>query len=266
MSNTTDLATINAPPELRESVSACVLWSQNNVIMTAPDFQATGEHLKEIKSRQKAADAFFDGPIRSAFELHKTLVARKRVITDPLAQSEKIDKQKILVFQQAEAAKAEAERRKLQALADEVARKEREKAEQEAAKQRAIEAEQRAKAEAARQAALQASEAERKKLLAEAEVAERKASAAAVKVEAKTEQAAASIAPVVQVASVAQKVAGVTTVKVWKWRVTDETLVPRSFLVLDEAKLTKYARAMRNGVPVAGIEFYSEDSLSSRGA
>ncbi len=193
------------------------------------------------------------------------LVGRKKIITEPLAMSERIDKQKMLTFQQAEAAKAEAERRRLQAIADEQARKEREKAEQEAAKQRAIEAEARAKAEAARLAAEQASAAERKKLLAAAEAAERKAAAAAVKVEAQTEQAAMAVAPVVAVATVAPKVQGVTTKKVWKYRIIDPLKIPRDYLMVDEQKLSAFARAMKGGVNIPGVELYAEDSLSSKG-
>lgn len=261
----TDLATIDAPPELRESVSACVKWSQDNAIATADDFRDTGDHLKQIKARQKQADEFFDPAIKQAHELHKMLVGRKKIITEPLAESERIDKQKMLGYQRAEAEKAEAERRRLQAIADEAARKERERAEQEAARQRQIEAEARAKADAARVAAEQANAAERKKLLAEAEAADRKAAAAAVKVEARSEQAAAAVAPVVHVATVAPKVAGVTNKKVWRFQILDKSLVPDAFKIVDETALGAYARAMKEGACVAGVRFYSEDSLSSKG-
>lgn len=258
-----DLATIDAPPELRESVAECVQWSNDHAIEKPSDFTETAEHLKQIKTRQKQADDFFDPPIAQAFQLHRMLVARKRIITDPLAASEKTDKQKMLAFQQAEQAKAEEIRRKLQAEADERARRERERAEQEAAKQRQIEAEARAKAEQARREAEQASAEERKRLLAQAEAADRKAAAAAVKVEAKEEQAQAVIAPVVHVQSSSPAVKGIATKKVWKYRIVDASKVPFEYMMVDDSKLSAFARAMKGTVPIAGVEFYSEDSLSS---
>lgn len=259
----TELATIDAPIELRESVAECVQWSNDNIIEGPALFQAFGEHLKQIKTRQKQADDFFDPPIKQAHELHKMLVGRKKLITDPLATSERIDKQKMLAYQQAEQQKAESERRRLQAIADEQARKEREKAEQEAARQRQIEAEQRAKAEQARLAAQEADAAERKKLLAEAEAADRKAAAAAIKVETQVENAAVVTAPVIQVATAAPTVKGIATKRVWKYRISDASKIPREYMIPDDAKLSGMARALKGSVPIAGVEFFSEESLSS---
>lgn len=262
---TTELSTIDAPDELRESVAACITWSESNEIATAEDYQFTGEHLKQIKSQQKEADAFFDPPIKQAFDLHRMLVGRKKLVTEPLSQSEAIDKRKMLAYSQEQQRKADEERRKLQAAADEKARKERERAEQEAERQRQIEAENRRKAEESRLAAEQATEAERKRLLDEAEAAERRANAAAVKVEAKQEIAATAVAPVVAVATAAPKIAGVSTKKVWKFRVVNASLVPDDFKLIDEKKLGAYAKAMKEGAKVAGVEFYADDSLSASG-
>ncbi len=261
-----DLATIDAPPELRESVSACVKWSNDNSIATQADYQTTGEHLKQLKTQQKKADEFFDPVIKAAHETHKMLVSRKRLITDPLTQAEAVDKRKMLTFQQEEQRKADIERQRLQAIADEKARREREIAEQAAAKQRQIEAEARATAEAARLSAEKATEAERKSLLAMADAADRKANAAAVKVEAKETQAAAAVAPVIQVQATDTKMKGVNTLTVWKFRITDASLVPRDYLMVDEVKLTKFAKAMKDGVKIPGVEFYPEQAISSRGA
>lgn len=268
----TELATIDAPAELRESVAACVQWSNSNCIESAEAFQITGEHLKQIKSRQKQADEFFDPPIKQAYDLHKMLVARKKLITDPLITSERTDKSKMLAYQQAEAEKAEAERRRLQAIADEKARKERERAEQEAQKQRQIEAEARAKAEGARKAAEEADAAEKRRLLAEADAAERKANAAAVKVEAKQEQAAQVAAPVVHVATVAPVVKGIATKKVWKAEIVDrEALLNficannrHDLIIVNDKVLDAFAKSMREGAKVPGVKFFASESISSR--
>lgn len=145
----TDLEKIDAPPELRQTVAACVKWSQENIIADNGGYQATADHLQEIKAQLKAADAFFDGPIKTAHELHKTLVARKKFVTDPLKESEATDKRKMLGFTAEQQRKAEEERRKLQAAADESARREREALEKRAAAAKRPETQERLREEAA---------------------------------------------------------------------------------------------------------------------
>ena len=281
-----DLAEIDAPPELRQHVAACVKWSTENTIATTADYQSTADHLQEIKAQLKAADAFFDGPIKTAHELHKTLVARKKFVTDPLKQSEATDKQKMMGYTAEQQRKAEEERRRLQAIADEKARKEREIAEQAAAKQRAIEAEQRAKVEAARIAeekarreAEAANAAERKRLLAEAEAsrkeaekAERAAAAAAVKVEAAEDKAALVEAPVIAVAAPVPKVAGITTRRSWKAEIVDLAVFcaavieyRRSDLILPNMDvLTALAKGLGERAEFPGVKFFQAETMGSR--
>lgn len=146
---TTDLATIDAPAEIREQVAACVAWSDANTIATADQYATTAAHLKAIKTAMKRADEFFDPPIRQVHELHKMLVQRKKVLTDPLAQSERIDKSKMLTYMHEETAKAAAEQRRLQTIADEAARKEREALEKRAATAKKPETQERLREEAA---------------------------------------------------------------------------------------------------------------------
>jgi hypothetical protein len=59
------------------------------------------------------------------------------------------------------------------------------------------------------------------------------------------------------------KVRGISVSKVWKYRIVDETLIPRRFLVVDKEALGQYARATKGQDPVAGVEFYSEDAMSA---
>lgn len=282
----TDLEKIDAPPELRQTVAACVKWSTENIIATTEDYEATAGHLQEIKAQLKAADAFFDGPIKTAHELHKTLVARKKFVTDPLKQSEDTDKKKMLGFTAEQQRKAEEERQRLQRIADEKARKEREIAEQAAARQRAIEAEQRAKVEAARVAeekarreAEAASAAERKRLLAEAEAArkeaekaERAAAAAAVKVEAAEDKAALAEAPVIAVAAPVPKVSGITTRRVWKAEIVDMSAFlaaaverKRTDLIAPNMDMiTALAKGLGERAEFPGVRFFQAESMSSR--
>ena len=59
--------------------------------------------------------------------------------------------------------------------------------------------------------------------------------------------------------------AGIATVKTWKYRIVDAEAIPREYLMIDEKKLGAYARAMKEGAKVAGVEFYAEETLSSKG-
>lgn len=282
----TDLEKIDAPPELRQTVAACVKWSTENIIATAEDYQSTADHLQEIKAQLKAADSFFDGPIKTAHELHKTLVARKKFVTDPLKQSEDTDKKKMLGYTAEQQRRAEEERQRLQRIADERARKEREIAEQAAARQRAIEAEQRARAEAARLAeekarreAEAASAAEKRRLQAEAEAArkeaeaaERKAAAAAVKVEAAEDKASLAEAPVISVAAPVPKVSGITTRKTWKAEIVDMFAFCRAVIERNRPEmilpnmevLTLLAKGLGERAEFPGVKFYQAESMSSR--
>lgn len=49
--------------------------------------------------------------------------------------------------------------------------------------------------------------------------------------------------------------------KIKKWRVLDETKIPRQYLVVNEAEITK---AMRLDIAIPGIEFYLDTSIAIR--
>lgn len=51
---------------------------------------------------------------------------------------------------------------------------------------------------------------------------------------------------------------GVTFREVWKFRITDERLIPRQYLMPDAKKIGGVVRAMRDGTQIPGIEVYSE--------
>lgn len=217
-----ELAGLEAPAELKTTVAACVEWSQRNVIQTPVQLEATGAHLKDIKAAQKQANEFFDPPIKQAYDLHKMLVGRKKLITDPLSQAETIDKQKMLAYSQEQERLRQAEQKRLQDEAD-------------------------AKAER-----------ERKALEAKA--------AASKKPEtiAKHQEAAAQVvAPVIHVAPVAPKIAGVNTVKTWTFEITDAALVPEQFKTIDEKKLGAYARAMGASACAPGVRFFQKETISA---
>ena len=107
---------------------------------------------------------------------------------------------------------------------------------------------------------------ERRRLQAEADAkaeAERKRLAEAA-AKAREEKAAEVQAPQVQVTVPVVKVGGTQMRDCWKYRVVNADLVPREFLAIDEKKLGQHARANRDTVPVAGVEFYNEPTMAVR--
>lgn len=120
--------------------------------------------------------------------------------------------------------------------------------------------EERKRREVERVAQEAARKAEEDARLAEAEAAERAGDHA----EADAMIQAPVVVPPVVVPSSVPKVAGVASVKVWKWRITNQALIPRQFFVLDETKINGVVRTMKNLAQIPGIEVYPEDEV--RGA
>ena len=75
------------------------------------------------------------------------------------------------------------------------------------------------------------------------------------------ERAAVVVAPTV--AAPALKVQGESTREVWKFEVTDPTLVPRPYLVVDESAIRKVVQALKGGTDIPGVRVYSEKQLAS---
>jgi hypothetical protein len=150
-------------------------------------------------------------------------VAKEKSYTDRLDAVERKIKSAVLVYDRAQEEIRRAEQRRLQAEADERARRERERLEKEAARLKTPELK-----------------------------------------EERLAQAQAIVAPVVEVAQIAPKVEGVSTRKTWKARVIDAGQVPREFMTVNETALNAYARATKGKMPVAGVEFYEEESLAVR--
>lgn len=265
------LEVVRLDPELKGRIECFTNWARSLVIRSVDDRERAINELKGWKGYRSRIVAFFNEGVDGKPGMKPSAYATWKVICDAESaalkvgdQAEKVGKEAILAFDREQEDKRLAEQRRLQAIVDEQARREREKLEQQAARQRQIEEDARAKAEAARKAAEEASAADRTRLLREAEAAERKAAAAAVKVEAKEEQAAEIVAPVVQVASAVPKVKGSSTSVTWKARVINEFLVPREYLMVNQKALDDFAKDTSGSIPVLGVEFYPQDSLSIR--
>jgi len=227
-------------------------------IKTPAQYTQAGDWLKAIKGmRAKIEEARtrITRPINASL---KEVNNQAKEQDQPLAQLEIEIKRSMGAFT------AEQERLRLeeQRKADEIARKERERL---AAEARAAEAAARTKAEEQRKAAEAAAAAGRK-----AEAA--KLAARAVATEAKAEQrvatleiqAAAVVAPVIQ--REAPKVAGIVTREVWKFEVTDPSLVPRAYLSVDESKIRGVVQSLKGDALIPGVRVYSDKSIASSAA
>jgi len=74
-------------------------------------------------------------------------------------------------------------------------------------------------------------------------------------------QATAVVAPVVEAAK--PKVAGVNTVTRWKFRIKDDKLIPREYLIPNEKVLQALATSSKGSLAIPGVEFYSETDINA---
>ena len=80
---------------------------------------------------------------------------------------------------------------------------------------------------------------------------------------AKEENTSEVVVPIVNNIKSQRGEASTSTIKkVWKWKITDETKVPREYLVVNDKALNE---AMKNGERrIDGVEFYQEEQMSIR--
>ncbi len=78
------------------------------------------------------------------------------------------------------------------------------------------------------------------------------------------EQAIAAPPVPVIVPSVVPQVQGVSSTKRWKFRIVNESLVPREYLMVDESKIGQVVRALKGQAKIAGVEVYPETSVTMR--
>jgi exonuclease VII large subunit len=249
---------------IRSEVKSVVDTAKAMQVSSPAQYQGAADYLKAIKAAQKKVVDHFAGMKEAAHKAWKTITAQEADTLKPLAEAEGLLKRSMLTYQTEQEAIRQAEQRRLQAVADELARKEREKSEAAARLQREKEQAALREAEEARRRAQEATnEAARAKAAAEAEKAQAAANRAAAAAQVREETAAAVIAPVVQVASVTPVVSGQSIRKTWRARVVNQALVPREWLVVNQQALDSFAKATSGGVAVAGVEMYQETTLAS---
>ena len=73
------------------------------------------------------------------------------------------------------------------------------------------------------------------------------------------------VAPVVVPKSV-PKVSGMSIRDNWKFKITNEKLIPREYLKVDEVKIGQVVRALKSATTIPGVEVYNEGTVSGRRA
>lgn len=69
-----------------------------------------------------------------------------------------------------------------------------------------------------------------------------------------------AIAPIVQ--STVSKIDGIKKMKIWKFTITDEALLPREYLIPDTKKIGAMAKASKGTITIPGVKIYSEETLA----
>jgi len=201
-------------------------------------------YLGEIATVKKAAEARRVALVKPLNDHVGSVNAFVKAFLLPVEEADKLLRGRVLTYQQAQAAKVEAERKRqedIRRAAEEEARRKEDEARRKLEEAARLEGQDRAKAQAAMDAALQAEQ-----------------EAIAHRVEA----AAPVVAQPVPAKTVSTALGAATVRKTWSYRVVDFNKVPIEYLALDTAKVTT---AIREGTRViAGLEIFQEDSLSVR--
>lgn len=205
----------------------------NYAIETAEKYQGAADDLRKIKSRTKELDETRKSLTRPIEESKKRIIALFKEPLDYLKRAEDAVKRAMVGWQNEQEKIRQAEQAR---LAD-IQRQEAEKLRLEAAK------------EAARVEKLKTA------------AAKANAAAKAEELKAKAE-AVAAIEPVVE--SNVEDVAGISTKKVWKFKIVDLNKIPRKYMIPDEKYIGQIVRASKGTETIEGIEIYSENVISSR--
>ena len=78
------------------------------------------------------------------------------------------------------------------------------------------------------------------------------------------QEATSAPAPVVVLESSISKQEGISGRKTWKYRIVDESLIPREFLSPDPVKIGAVVRSQKALTRIPGLEVYFEDSVAVR--
>lgn len=105
-------------------------------------------------------------------------------------------------------------------------------------------------------------EAEKRRLELEQKIKKLEEQGKTEKAEEIKQQAETIITPVL--ANDTVKVAGISKMKVWKYRIVDENLIPREYLMPNEKMLTQIAKSTKGALKIPGVEFYCEETIAAK--
>ena len=251
--------------ELKEELAPIAQKATAIVVRNNEEHLACVDYLKENKAAQARIHDKFDPIVKAAHESHKKACALLSEMLAPFEAGYKRAHEVDKAYQIEQERIRIAEQARLQAIEAEKARKAREAAEAQARIQR--EKEQAAQREADKARALAAMEqdkARREQLIKEAEARQKEAAKASAMAQAREEKAAAVIETVVTVASSVDK-AGSSLSKSWVAEVvsmdqliagaTEPGSVARTFIMVDDSVMQKFAKATKGSCPVKGVKF-----------
>lgn len=119
---------------VKQEASKIMNWANGLVVSNAEEYRLALEKVKEIKAARNRWISCWSDLKAKTYSAWKEVVGNEKAGTDILDKAEKIAKQKADTWLQEEESKAQEEQRRLQAIADENARKERERLEKQASK------------------------------------------------------------------------------------------------------------------------------------
>ena len=218
------------PAPMQESVNRAVAEARSLQVSNQAQLTWANEFLGELNRILKAIGEVFDPQVSQAHALHKSLLAEKAKHTGPLEIAKGIVSPKVAAYLAEEDRKAQEkarEKARAERLAQDLADK---------ATDKAFEFDRNGETERADQL-LEESHAKINEILA-----------------------AAPGAPQ------APRKDGLALRTDWKFRVTHPEMVPREYLVPDEAKIGRMVRAAKGEINIPGVLVFSVKSVSKREA
>ncbi len=216
---------------IRQETNSIANWANGLVVASKEDYQTAYARVKDIKAIRSKWTAYW-GPVKTkAHAAWKEIVARESAVVKICDQAERMAKDKADAWYAEEQRKAAAEQARRQAVADEKARRERERLQKEAAK-------------------LKTPELREERLAQAAEV-----EAPVITVEA-PEQVEGVSTRTIWKARVVDMAALIEAAK--------PNTVAASFLAVNQQVLDAFSRSTKGAVPVPGVEFYAERGVAVR--
>ncbi|MHB8109694.1 MAG: hypothetical protein ACYDHW_06650 [Syntrophorhabdaceae bacterium] len=69
--------------------------------------------------------------------------------------------------------------------------------------------------------------------------------------------------PPVVIEKTTPKVQGISKQTIWKFRIVNESLIPRDYMMADQVKIGGVVRATKGSIKIPGVEIYSEDIIKA---